>query len=129
MFCFFFQAEDGIRDYKVTGVQTCALPISRADGDARDARARHDGHLYGGARVEAVPSRAPHAARRGGIAAARGRGTRDGGVGGRGRRQAGVRALGGRAPENDEGGGRETPGGGTTTGRGGGGGPRSPTPP
>src|SRR5256885_2298544 len=24
---FFFQAEDGIRDYKVTGVQTCALPI------------------------------------------------------------------------------------------------------
>src|SRR5256885_10233833 len=23
----FFQAEDGIRDYKVTGVQTCALPI------------------------------------------------------------------------------------------------------
>src|SRR5256885_3197160 len=28
---FFFQAEDGIRDYKVTGVQTCALPISIAD--------------------------------------------------------------------------------------------------
>src|SRR5256885_2421051 len=29
LFCvFFFQAEDGIRDYKVTGVQTCALPIS-----------------------------------------------------------------------------------------------------
>src|SRR5688500_19857452 len=27
---FFFQAEDGIRDYKVTGVQTCALPISSA---------------------------------------------------------------------------------------------------
>src|SRR5256885_11546789 len=27
---FFFQAEDGIRDYKVTGVQTCALPIYRA---------------------------------------------------------------------------------------------------
>ena len=26
--CFFFQAEDGIRDYDVTGVQTCALPIS-----------------------------------------------------------------------------------------------------
>src|SRR5205807_5687263 len=29
--CFFFQAEDGIRDYKVTGVQTCALPIYRGD--------------------------------------------------------------------------------------------------
>src|ERR671919_1451349 len=28
-FFFFFQAEDGIRDYKVTGVQTCALPIWR----------------------------------------------------------------------------------------------------
>src|SRR5690606_40626194 len=38
---FFFQAEDGIRDFHVTGVQTCALPISpvrpsleRADADA-----------------------------------------------------------------------------------------------
>src|SRR5438067_6893428 len=28
MFFFFFQAEDGIRDRNVTGVQTCALPIS-----------------------------------------------------------------------------------------------------
>src|SRR5690606_40204502 len=27
---FFFQAEDGIRDFHVTGVQTCALPILRA---------------------------------------------------------------------------------------------------
>src|SRR2546427_4829316 len=27
-FVFFFQAEDGIRDLTVTGVQTCALPIS-----------------------------------------------------------------------------------------------------
>src|SRR2546422_2147082 len=30
MFFFFFQAEDGIRDVAVTGVQTCALPISRS---------------------------------------------------------------------------------------------------
>src|SRR2546422_6156823 len=29
-FFFFFQAEDGIRDVAVTGVQTCALPISAA---------------------------------------------------------------------------------------------------
>src|SRR5215813_11230549 len=29
-FFFFFQAEDGIRDADVTGVQTCALPISAA---------------------------------------------------------------------------------------------------
>src|SRR5256885_9500184 len=33
---FFFQAEDGIRDYKVTGVQTCALPIS-PDPTGQDA--------------------------------------------------------------------------------------------
>src|SRR2546422_3697066 len=33
---FFFQAEDGIRDVAVTGVQTCALPISQ---DARGASA------------------------------------------------------------------------------------------
>src|SRR5688500_19913250 len=32
VFIFFFQAEDGIRDYKVTGVQTCALPISQMRG-------------------------------------------------------------------------------------------------
>src|SRR5947207_12677525 len=32
LFFFFFQAEDGIRDHCVTGVQTCALPIS-ADPD------------------------------------------------------------------------------------------------
>src|SRR5699024_11739740 len=31
---FFFQAEDGIRDRNVTGVQTCALPISEAEFDA-----------------------------------------------------------------------------------------------
>src|SRR5690606_40923372 len=29
LFVFFFQAEDGIRDFHVTGVQTCALPIFR----------------------------------------------------------------------------------------------------
>src|SRR2546430_11347999 len=32
---FFFQAEDGIRDLTVTGVQTCALPILRVDRDLR----------------------------------------------------------------------------------------------
>src|SRR5207244_6831902 len=39
LFFFFFQAEDGIRDDLVTGVQTCALPIYRirltADGQLR----------------------------------------------------------------------------------------------
>src|SRR5207244_9771319 len=37
---FFFQAEDGIRDDLVTGVQTCALPIFQSDGgpDQNDRR-------------------------------------------------------------------------------------------
>ena len=30
---FFFQAEDGIRDTSVTGVQTCALPISGGEAE------------------------------------------------------------------------------------------------
>src|SRR5206468_4740166 len=34
VFFFFFQAEDGIRDLIVTGVQTCALPIYLRRGDA-----------------------------------------------------------------------------------------------
>src|SRR2546430_10679184 len=47
--CFFFQAEDGIRDLTVTGVQTCALPISPARGvavlrlPARRGSAAHPG--------------------------------------------------------------------------------------
>src|SRR2546427_8146638 len=40
-FFFFFQAEDGIRDLTVTGVQTCALPIY--EGQRRDpGQGRHD---------------------------------------------------------------------------------------
>src|SRR3989475_8540671 len=35
---FFFQAEDGIRDLTVTGVQTCALPISVVRDRARELR-------------------------------------------------------------------------------------------
>src|SRR5260370_15139660 len=38
--CFFFQAEDGIRDSSVTGVQTCALPILPKDGELRKALVR-----------------------------------------------------------------------------------------
>src|SRR3712207_6851423 len=43
VFLFFFQAEDGIRDIGVTGVQTCALPIcpsGRARGAGLAARRR-----------------------------------------------------------------------------------------
>src|SRR3712207_8607114 len=43
---FFFQAEDGIRDIGVTGVQTCALPIS---ADARRARGPGQADVEGSA--------------------------------------------------------------------------------
>src|SRR5690606_40254267 len=36
---FFFQADDGIRYFHVTGVQTCALPISRGTAEGRARRA------------------------------------------------------------------------------------------
>src|SRR5437868_7539432 len=49
---FFFQAEDGIRDRNVTGVQTCALPISGRDDPAEyDAEChahRHSDAQHGG---------------------------------------------------------------------------------
>src|SRR2546426_12221647 len=41
-FFFFFQAEDGIRDYKVTGVQTCALPFMERERSTMGA-ARAEG--------------------------------------------------------------------------------------
>src|SRR5690606_40200749 len=40
MLFFFFQAEDGIRDFHVTGVQTCALPILMGSGDWNDGMNR-----------------------------------------------------------------------------------------
>src|SRR5438093_12578647 len=39
-FFFFFQAEDGIRDWSVTGVQTCALPIYSGFGMTEATRAK-----------------------------------------------------------------------------------------
>src|SRR5260370_32109606 len=51
---FFFQAEDGIRDSSVTGVQTCALPISGA-ATPRIAPARHA--RAGAIRGVAAPAR------------------------------------------------------------------------
>src|SRR2546426_8821443 len=54
---FFFQAEDGIRDYKVTGVQTCALPIFRPHARQPRHRAVADAPVTGRLRHEhaAVP--------------------------------------------------------------------------
>src|SRR5260370_29894787 len=39
---FFFQAEDGIRDSSVTGVQTCALPILIVSRSKRSSIRKHD---------------------------------------------------------------------------------------
>src|SRR6266498_3353957 len=83
-FDFFFQAEDGIRDADVTGVQTCALPISGGTGAPRGAGgvlrsaahrrpARAAGHPdpRRGRRLRADPDRRPDAARPAGAAAQR----------------------------------------------------------
>src|SRR5256885_10774176 len=45
---FFFQAEDGIRDYKVTGVQTCALPICPCPTATAPHRAAATAHRWPG---------------------------------------------------------------------------------
>ena len=47
MHFFFFQAEDGIRDHCVTGVQTCALPISTDLFDQMDVIAEKASELDG----------------------------------------------------------------------------------
>src|SRR5437867_13176523 len=55
MLVFFFQAEDGIRDRTVTGVQTCALPIwLRDEADLRLVRGR-DGISDGDERMVPPP--------------------------------------------------------------------------
>src|SRR6266705_3668980 len=70
---FFFQSEDGIRVRTVTGVQTCALPIS---GAAR-RRARSRLVVRGGARGEARAAQENRRAVGGAGAALRGSGERD----------------------------------------------------
>src|SRR5688500_20313027 len=61
---FFLQAVDGIRDYKVTGVQTCALPISRIRGESRrqlhDALRLPQSQLAGRARHPCRPRQQHH---------------------------------------------------------------------
>src|SRR5256712_12785634 len=78
---FFFQAEDGIRDLIVTGVQTCALPISAppdravARGGQPPATARSGGAVRRrdggavGARDSPLPARGGAGRRGGGLAA------------------------------------------------------------
>src|SRR2546422_7100165 len=76
-FFFFFQAEDGIRDVAVTGVQTCALPISRTRDDRpvpfRDPLSRPAGAGDGAAARArgggGAPRRGPPPRGRGGLPA------------------------------------------------------------
>src|SRR5690348_18029899 len=61
-FFFFFQAEDGIRDGRVTGVQTCALPISYGRGIEGDQRGAGSGDHHfverdGDRRADSAPDR------------------------------------------------------------------------
>src|SRR5690606_39679329 len=62
---FFFQAEDGIRDFHVTGVQTCALPISTQPCPPGPARppslARRQGRGDRGFRVRRPAALRPQA--------------------------------------------------------------------
>src|SRR5215471_20469298 len=55
-FFFFFQAEDGIRDLYVTGVQTCALPIyaARVAVEALEAQPGVDARVIEGEEAEAA---------------------------------------------------------------------------
>src|SRR2546427_6848035 len=56
-YLFFFQAEDGIRDLTVTGVQTCALPIwfrkeIKSVADLKGLKMRLGGGLFGDAMLK-----------------------------------------------------------------------------
>src|SRR2546430_5482087 len=62
-FCFFFQAEDGIRDLTVTGVQTCALPISRVARYSALAAFGRPGTVADDARIHGAAGPSPSAGR------------------------------------------------------------------
>src|SRR5215213_6155546 len=94
-FFFFFQAEDGIRYWSVTGVQTCALPISgrgqaagRQGGDSPHAEARQLAE-HGRDRIERPPAPMLGPA----LGRPRDDGTRSGGVGGGAQRHGSDRRL------------------------------------
>src|SRR5207302_3070487 len=61
-FFFFFQAEDGIRDFHVTGVQTCALPISVLSDTLKEFcchRKEQQYHIQPSAKFSRVPRKFP----------------------------------------------------------------------
>src|SRR5437762_12053829 len=61
---FFFQAEDGIRDTSVTGVQTCALPISQRSRTRAGRRRRGPSDCHEAAPARRQRDRRPGAQRR-----------------------------------------------------------------
>src|SRR6266850_6360919 len=75
---FFFQAEDGIRDYKVTGVQTCALPICDRSGGPDCSSGRRAARSAAGGTARSAGRRgiADPPCRRGRVAAAASRTSR-----------------------------------------------------
>src|SRR5690606_41013604 len=78
VFFFFFQAEDGIRDFHVTGVQTCALPIwksscrRRVRSRRRRRRSACRAAARGGGRSSTFPSPSARRARSTGRGSTRG---------------------------------------------------------
>src|SRR5690606_39601936 len=54
----FFQAEDGIRDFHVTGVQTCALPISNPDSPLLSLAQKEFEHASNLANASPLPDQA-----------------------------------------------------------------------
>src|SRR5690606_40412377 len=77
VFFFFFQAEDGIRDFHVTGVQTCALPISLVPASTGPRRSRDPRLVARRRRRPSAPADPGEGTRpRGTGDAARGRGPR-----------------------------------------------------
>src|SRR5258706_7505577 len=71
IYFFFFQAEDGIRDWSVTGVQTCALPICRVLRGPHSYAGGPWDEGGGGSPAGPAPGRAPAQGDRGGRAADR----------------------------------------------------------
>src|SRR5690606_40644177 len=80
---FFFQAEDGIRDFHVTGVQTCALPIFAEEGAAVTDHHQADGDEHEAATLVVATAAGHHAVAQIGRASCRERGesARVGGAG------------------------------------------------
>src|SRR4051794_41945830 len=98
---FFFQAEDGIRDGRVTGVQTCALPIYTTAGKLAELERRYDEAVHAGS-ARAVEKQHARGKMKIGRASCRERGEISGGGGSLKKKK---KREGGRREENNKTGG------------------------